>query len=84
MASSEPHAVYANSGWSSWFDWLDNRGRRRARSWRPFKNARAFVQGLKLKNHKEWLVYAASGKSPMTFRPIHTAFMPMTAGRVGG
>jgi chorismate-pyruvate lyase len=60
---ASPGGVYADAGWVSWGDWLGT-GRRAPGDWRPFKAARAFVRGLKLKNQMEWIVYAKSGKKP--------------------
>ena len=34
------------------------------KNWRSFKEARKFVQKLKLKGWKEWLNYCKSGKKP--------------------
>jgi hypothetical protein len=58
-----PQTVYADAGWAGFGDWLGARIRRHG-GWRPFKAARAFVHGLKLKNNKEWVAYARSGKKP--------------------
>jgi superfamily II DNA or RNA helicase len=57
-----PNAIYADAGWVSWGDWLGTG--HRISSWRSFKDARAFVRGLKLKNISEWSVYARSEKRP--------------------
>jgi hypothetical protein len=60
---ANPNSVYARAGWSSWFNWL-GAGRHREAGWQPFGNARAFVQGLGLKSHSDWIKYCASGKKP--------------------
>jgi superfamily II DNA or RNA helicase len=57
-----PWAVYANTGWLNWPDWLGN-GIPRS-NWRPFEEARAFARSLGLKNAKEWRAYAKSGQKP--------------------
>ena len=56
--------VYADTGWVSWGDWLGTGRRTPGAGWRPFKNARAFVHRLKIKNSMEWKLYAKSGKRP--------------------
>jgi hypothetical protein len=33
-------------------------------AWRPFKKARSFVHGLKLKSSPDWFEYCTSGKKP--------------------
>jgi len=60
---ANPNAVYAAAGWSNWFDWL-GAGRHRGAGWLPFGKARAFVHGLGLKSHSDWIKYCASGKKP--------------------
>ena len=60
---TSPQTTYANDGWDGWGDWLGT-GRRRGKGWRPFKKARAFVRGLRLKSGADWLHYCNSGKKP--------------------
>ena len=56
--------IYADAGWNGWSDWLGNGGVRRT-GWRPFEEARAFVQKLGLKSVvKDWRGYCRSGKKP--------------------
>ncbi len=38
--------------------------RKKRYNWRPFEEARAFVQALKFKNQEEWQVYCQSGDKP--------------------
>src|SRR5262249_25980265 len=57
-----PYAVYANSGWISWVDWLGD-GQRKG-GWRNFEEARAFVQDLGLKSTTGWSEYCRSGQKP--------------------
>ena len=54
-----PDWLYAE--WKSWEDWT---GIRLIKSFRPFGEARAFVQSLGLRSVKEWHKYASSGKRP--------------------
>jgi superfamily II DNA or RNA helicase len=58
-----PDQVYAEAGWAGYGDWLGT-GRHRGKGWRNFKEARAFVRGLKLKSMTEWRHYCKSGKKP--------------------
>ena len=61
---STPHKLYADAGWNGWSDWLGSGGVRRT-GWRPFEEARAFVQKLGLKSVvKDWRGYCRSGKKP--------------------
>jgi hypothetical protein len=57
-----PDRTYAADGWVDWGDWL---GTGRSRNWRakkrPFREARAFVRSLHLKN---WREFAKSGRRP--------------------
>ena len=59
---ASPEAVYANSGWISWFDWL---GTGKTLNWRKFKKARAFVRKLGLESRAEWEALCKSGKKPV-------------------
>ena len=62
---TNPPAVYADTGWSSWGDWLGTGTiSPRLRQYRPFTNARAFARSLKLKSKEEWAVFTKSGKLP--------------------
>jgi hypothetical protein len=62
-AQPDTSLVYAESGWSSWGDWLGTR-RRRGSGWRPFNETRAFVRSLSLKSTVGWNEYCKSGKKP--------------------
>ena len=57
-----PDTVYAGAGWIDWGDWLGYESR--SSDFRPFEEARAFVQKLKLKSIAEWRAYCRSGKKP--------------------
>ena len=55
--------IYADAGWVSWSDWIGTKWRRGG--WRSFKEARALVHKLKLKNvTRDWRAYCKSGKKP--------------------
>ena len=58
-----PQFVYVRTGWSGWGDWIGT-GRRRGPGWGNFKDARAFVRGLKLKSVAAWREYSKSNKRP--------------------
>ena len=52
------HRSYANSGWTTWGDWLGTNFIANTRKkFRPFKAARSFVHELKIKDQKEWLQF---------------------------
>jgi hypothetical protein len=57
-----PGVVYADAGWDGWGDWLGHG--RRVGNWRPFEEARSFVQSLGFKSNKAWSAYCRSGKKP--------------------
>jgi len=62
---SNPAKKYANVGWKGMGDWLGTGFvAPRLIKHRPFKEARAFVQNLGLKNSDEWREYCKSGKKP--------------------
>jgi len=50
-----PRSLYCDSGWLGLGDWLGtNQIATHLREYRPFKEARAFVHSLKLKNQHDW------------------------------
>ena len=56
--SAWPNQVYANKGWKSIEDWLeDGTTSLRLRYYRPFPAAREFARNLKLKSVNEWFAY---------------------------
>ena len=72
---SKPDYTYAETGWSSWGDWLGTgRIADQLREYWPFNKARAFVRGLGLKSQAEWHGYCASGQKPVEIssNPSHT------------
>ena len=63
---SKPDYTYAETGWSSWGDWLGTgRIADQLREYWPFMRARRFVRGLGLQSQAEWYDYCASGKKPL-------------------
>jgi hypothetical protein len=48
---SDPHRVYKNKGWINYFDFL---GFQRSRIWRPFPEAKEYVQNQNLLTKKEY------------------------------
>ena len=63
---ASPVHTYKGEGWKSSGDWLGTfYVAQSLREYRPFKEARQFVQRLKLKSaNKGWRVYCKSGKKP--------------------
>lgn len=52
---AKPDRVFADEGWVSWGDWLGTEAVATfRRKYRPYKDARAFVHALGLKNVAEW------------------------------
>jgi superfamily II DNA or RNA helicase len=59
-----PEVTYSKD-WVSWGDWLGTGTvSNLLRQFRPFKKARAFARGLRLKRAEEWFEYCASGEKP--------------------
>ncbi len=62
---THPERAYAEADWAGMGDWLGTGTvARRLRQYRPFKKARAFVRGLRLKSTSAWSDYRKSGKKP--------------------
>ena len=60
-----PSKVYENLGWISWGDWLGTGYvAHQNRMYRPFLEAREFVQTLELKNKNDWRTWAKSAQRP--------------------
>jgi hypothetical protein len=71
---THPWHVYAGKGWVSWGDWLGTGvTATRARQYRRFDEARAFVHTLALKRKSDWRSYCRSGDKPhdIPARPDH-------------
>ena len=63
-----PGRSYAEKGWTNWGDWLGTGTiAPRLRTYRPFREARAFAHKLKLKSRREWFAFA-KGKMPQLGR----------------
>jgi len=63
------HRVYKDE-WKGWGDWLGT-GRKNlfTGTWRPFKEARAYVQKLNLKNVDQWRLYCKNKLKGFKERP---------------
>ncbi|MBK8502162.1 MAG: hypothetical protein IPL46_08120 [Saprospiraceae bacterium] len=62
---SDPRNKYLNEGWNGWGDWLGtNSIATFLQDHRSFKEARAFVHSLGLKNSSDWFRYCKSGENP--------------------
>jgi superfamily II DNA or RNA helicase len=57
-----PQNVYVDDGWVGYGDWLGTK--RYRRTWRPFREGRAYVRKLKLRSVGKWREYCKSGKKP--------------------
>jgi hypothetical protein len=52
---SNPRSIYLNQGWKGYGDWLGTgRIANFNKVYRPFEEARAFVQSLEIKGFEEW------------------------------
>jgi hypothetical protein len=62
---AKPEHVYAKQGWRGWGDWFGTGALATSqRRYRPFAEAREFVQGLRLGSKREWEEYTRSGELP--------------------
>jgi superfamily II DNA or RNA helicase len=62
---SNPNVVYKNIGWVSLGDWLGNSNEaNHLKIYIDFEKAKEFVRSLKLKNQKEWQIYARTDERP--------------------
>jgi superfamily II DNA or RNA helicase len=60
-----PDGVYKDKGWINWGDWLGTgRIANQDKVYRPFEEARAFVQSLGLKDQATWIAWKQSGARP--------------------
>ena len=67
---AKPYRTYKNQGWQGMGDWLGTGTiASRNREYRPFEEARGFVRGLGLKNHKEWKRYCKGEMEGMAPKP---------------
>jgi hypothetical protein len=66
--STQPHKIYAGSGWVSWGDWFGNNNVH-TKAFLPFEEARAFVRSLGLKGAKEWCAYRKNRPSNIPSAP---------------
>jgi hypothetical protein len=62
---TQPDKYYKNKGWKTWGEFLGTGTiANYNKEYRSFKEARAFVRKLGLKNRKEWIEYTKSGNKP--------------------
>ena len=54
---NDPQEVYKDKGWTGWSDWLSEHYHPETIVYRPFAEAREYVQNLKLKDVHEWETY---------------------------
>jgi superfamily II DNA or RNA helicase len=60
-----PDRKYINDGWIGWGDWLGTYSKASSQyQYRPFLEARDFVQSLNINTQKEWINYCKSGNKP--------------------
>jgi hypothetical protein len=59
-----PHRVYRNKGWKGYRDWLGSSNIIKRKVFRPFEEAREYVQNLGLKNNYEWETWVKSPERP--------------------
>lgn len=62
---TNPNVIYKHDGWVGYRDWLGTGFvARQFRTYRPFRDARAFVRGLGLRSVSEWSKYCQCGAKP--------------------
>jgi superfamily II DNA or RNA helicase len=72
-----PDVYYKSKGWVSWADWLGtNNIGAESRSYMTFKEARAFVRKLGLKNRDEWVSYCKGELLGRSSKPISIPSTP--------
>jgi len=59
-----PNYSYADSGWTSWADFVGVDIFKRKRKSLPFDQAQAFAQSLKLRSRNEWREYISKHQLP--------------------
>ena len=63
---SHPDKAYNGNGWVSWRDWLGTQcgqpPRATKQHWKPFEEARRFVQQRELKNQKDWRNWSSESR----------------------
>jgi len=65
---ADPHKVYRGQGWMGWPDWFGITTQSWKR-WKDFREARTFVQRLKLKSNTEWRKYSRGDYFKKDSRP---------------
>ncbi|MFC2085772.1 DEAD/DEAH box helicase family protein [Bacteroidota bacterium] len=78
-----PGNVYMDKGWKGMADWLYPGGVRSSR-FRPFGEARTFVQDLGLRTDREWALYVKKGMPGLPAKPTDIPRSPHTVYRHSG
>ena len=69
--------VYSGRGWISWGDWLGTgKVSNSRREFRAFREARAFVRKLKVKDVDEWITFCRGGMRRLGQRPTNIPSNP--------
>ena len=79
-----PDLVYKDSGWVNLGDWLGVPTAARYRKFLPFREARAFVHTLGLKNSNEWQSYCNGEMDDKPSKPINIPVTPYSVYRGKG
>ncbi len=68
---ANPQRTYKEKGWLGWGDWLSTGNiSNQNREYRPFQEARSFMQVLRLANRSEWRAFCKSDQRPIDI-PSH-------------
>ncbi len=68
---ANPQRTYKEKGWLGWGDWLGTGNiSNQNREYRPFQEARSFMQMLRLANRSEWRAFCKSDQRPIDI-PSH-------------
>lgn len=69
---ASPQKIYRGLGWEGWKEFLNPGGR-----WRPYANARIFVQSLGLQSFAEWVEYCRGNIEGLPEKPVDIPARPM-------
>ena len=81
---SKANSTYKDSGWVNFSDWIGVPTAARYRKFLPFKEARAFVHKLGLKNSAEWKSYCKGEMDDKPPKPINIPVTPYSVYRGRG
>jgi hypothetical protein len=62
--SARPSVAYKGKGWINWQDFLGSKYRSYFGNWRPYEEAKKYVQSLKIKNRRQWALHTKSKNFP--------------------